>query len=163
MRKLAFFAAALVAGAFSCAPSTGKEAALPLSDPQAFTESVAKIYEETAPGVKAREVAPLQLEIHTERGDFQSYLATAYSACQRHVSGCEDFMRRQVQAMVTEYTAAPSAPTTAELRVTVRPSAYIGDIASVLGDKSDPIAEPLVGDLWVIGVRDEPTTIATLT
>jgi hypothetical protein len=162
MRKFAFVVVALVACLFSALRSNGQEAAPPLSDEQAFTEFAAKIYEETTPGVKARVVAPLWLKIHTGRGDFQAYLNTAYATCQRHGSDCEDFMRRQIKAMATAFTAAPSTPTTAELRVTVRPSSYVDEIAAVSRGKSAPIAEPLVGDLWVIGVRDEPTTIATL-
>jgi hypothetical protein len=161
MQKFALVVAALLSGVFCSVPSNGQEPALRLDDPRVFTESVAKIYEQ-APGVRARVVAPLQLEIHTERGDFRASLDTAYVACQRHVLTCEDFMRHQVMAMTTAFTAAPSALTTAELRVTVRPSSYVDEIALSNGGKSKPIAEPLVGDLWVIGVRDEPTTIATL-
>jgi hypothetical protein len=64
--------------------------------------------------------------------------------------------------MATAFTAAPTALTTAELRVTVRPSVYVDEIAAASREKSPPIAEPLVGDLWVIGVRDQPTTISTI-
>ena len=49
----------------------------------------------------------------------------------------------------------------ADVRVTVRPSSYVDDLAQ-RGDATNFVAEPLIDDLWVIGVRDEPTTIATL-
>jgi len=158
MRKLASAVAALAFGAFS---SSGLETALPLVGEQAFTESVAKLYDQT-PGVKARVVAPLRLVVHTERGDFDAYLNTAFSTCQRNAADCESFIRNQVKAMATAFAAAPRAPTVAALRVTVRPVDYVDQIAAASRDKSPPVAEPLIGDLWVIGVLDEPTTISTI-
>lgn len=162
MRKVAFVVAALLAGLFNPVLSQGQETDLSLAGPQAFAESVAKLYEQTAPGVTARIVAPLELDVHTPQGDFEAYLDTAYSLCHRDLTQCDAFVRRQVAAMSTRFQASRAPLDLSELRVTVRPSSYIDQIAAASRDKSDPIAEPLVGDLWVIGVRDEPTTIATL-
>jgi hypothetical protein len=162
MRKIAFVVAALLAGVIGIASSNGQEADPSLHDKQAFAESVAKIYEQTAPGVTTRVVAALELDVHTPQGDFKAYLDAAYALCHRDLMQCDAFVHKQVEAMTTRFLASSAAPDLSELRVTVRPSSYVDQIASANGGKSDPIAEPLVGDLWVIGVRDEPTTIATL-
>jgi hypothetical protein len=162
MRKIAFVAGALFAGVVGIASSNGQEADPSLYDQQAFAESVAKIYEHTAPGVNASVVAPLELDVHTPRGDFKAYLDAAYAFCHRDLVQCDAFVHNQVKAMTTRFLVSSAPPDLSELRVTVRPSGYVDQITSANSGKSAPIAEPLVGDLWVIGVRDEPTTIATL-
>jgi len=151
--------AAIVAG--GVAPSTGQETGATAADVGDFAAACVKLYEETGPNVAARVVGPLEIEVRTPQGTFTAYLDTLYSFCKRDHSACAGYARSQIAAMTAAFAAGRTAPDLAELRVTVRPSSYIDQMAAA-GGKSDPVAEPLVDDLWVIGVRDRPTTIETL-
>ena len=155
----ALVAAAVVAG--GAAPSAGEEAGAPPTDVNGFAAACAKLYEQTGPSVTARVVGPLEVEVRTPQGAFTAYLDGIYSFCERDRSACASYMRSQIGAAATAFAAGRTSPDLSELRVTVRPSSYVDQLAAA-GGKSDPVAEPLVDDLWVIGVRDRPTTIETL-
>jgi hypothetical protein len=130
-------------------------------DPWAFTETFVKLCREAAPNLKVEIVGPLSLQADTPQGEVDVHLDTIYSACQRDPAGCRPFLKRMVELTAKGFVSARSAATLSQVRVTVRPSSYLDEMAAA-GGKSDVIAEPLVGDLWVHLVRDEPTSIATL-
>jgi hypothetical protein len=161
MRKIAFAAAALAAGLACPASSDGQTSAPTPGDPQAFTEAFVELCREAAPNLKLKIVGPLSLQAETPQGEVSAHLDTVYSACQRDPAGCGPFLNRMVDLMAKGFASARSAATLSQVRVTVRPSSYLDEISEA-GGKSDVIAEPLAGDLWIYVVRDEPTSIATL-
>jgi len=103
----------------------------------------------------------LVLQANTAQGDVSVHLDTIYSACQRDPTGCGPFLTRMVELTAKGFASARPMAKLSQVRVTVRPSSYLDEMAAA-GGKSDVIAEPLVGDLWVYAVRDEATSIATL-
>jgi hypothetical protein len=161
MRKVAFVLAALVAGFVCPAPSGGQSADPSPGDPQAFTETFVKLCREAAPSLKLSIAGPLSLRADTAQGETDVHLDTVYSACQRDPAGCGPFLTRMVELTAKGFASARPMATLSQVRVTVRPSSYLDEMAAA-GGKSDVIAEPLVGDLWVYAVRDEATSIATL-
>lgn len=161
MRKIAFAAVALVAGFLHVAPSEGQSAGPSPGDAQAFTETFANLCRAAAPNLKLTIVGPLSLQTDTALGEVSIHLDTVYSACQRDPAGCGPFLNRMVELTARGFASARPAAILSQVRVTVRPSSYLDEIAAA-GGKSDVIAEPLVGDLWVYAVRDEATSIATL-
>jgi hypothetical protein len=161
MRKIAFVAGALFAGLVCPAPSEGQSSDPAPGDPQAFTETFVELCREAAPNLKLTIVGPLSLQADTAQGDVSIHLDTIYSACQRDPAGCGPFLTRMVELTAKGFASARPMATLSQVRVTVRPSSYLDEMAAA-GGKSDVIAEPLVGDLWVYAVRDEATSIATL-
>lgn len=132
------------------------------TDPAAFTEAVARLYREGPRGVETHIDGPLELTVRSGGREEKVYLATAFSACLRDSPTCAPYLRRHVESM--RAGLQPHAPLSrADIRITVRPSAYVDDmIALTKAAGSEPIAEPLVDDLWMIAVRDGPTTIGTI-
>ena len=161
MRKIAFVACVLFAGLVCPAPSEGQSSDPSPGDPQAFTETFVKLCRETAPNLKLTIVGPLSLQTDTAQGEVNVHLDTVYSACQRDPAGCGPFLTRMVELTAKGFASARPTATLSQVRVTVRPSSYLDEMAAA-GGKSDAIAEPLVDDLWVYAVRDEATSIATL-
>jgi hypothetical protein len=161
MRKIAFVAGVLFASLVCPAPSEGQSSDPSPGDPQAFTETFVKLCRETAPNLKLTIVGPLSLQTDTAQGEVNVHLDTVYSACQRDPAGCGPFLTRMVELTAKGFASARPTATLSQVRVTVRPSSYLDEMATA-GGKSDVIAEPLVGDLWVYAVRDEATSIATL-
>ena len=132
------------------------------ADPAAFTEAVAQLYRSGPRGVETHVDGPLELTVRSAGREEKVYLTTAFSACLRDRPSCAAFVFRQVQAM--KGGLQPHALLSREdIRVTVRPSAYVDDMVALAKPPgSTPVAEPLVDDLWMIAVRDEPTTIETI-
>jgi hypothetical protein len=161
MRKIAFVAGALFAGLVCPASSEGQSSDASPGDPEAFTETFVKLCREAAPNLKLTIVGPLSLQADTAQGEVAVHLDTVYSACQRDPAGCGRFLTRMVELTAKSFASARPAATLSQVRVTVRPSSYLDEMTAA-GGKSDVIAEPLVGDLWVYAVRDEATSIATL-
>ncbi len=161
MRKIAFVVVALAASVFGPASSNGQGIEPLPSDPRAFTEAFVRLCRQAAPSVKLTIVGPLSLQIDAPQGLVSAHLDTVYSICRRDPAGCGDFLSRMVDLTTKGFASAGPAATLSQVRVTVRPSRFLDETAEA-GGKNDPIAEPLVGDLWVIGVRDQPTSIATL-
>jgi hypothetical protein len=91
----------------------------------------------------------------------KAFLDTAYRACVRDRAQCAAVVKRQVEATVSDLAAVWTPPNRADLRVTVRPQAYVDQLEAASG--ADPvIAEPLAEDLWTIAAVDQPKSIRTL-
>jgi hypothetical protein len=129
------------------------------ADAANFTQAMANFYKHYPPGFSVKVRGPLELEIDTPKGPQLVYLQSVYVACLRDKSTCQDAARRQAEALYGFYSSPRQTITVGELRVTVRPQSYIEQMAQHSGS---PIARPLAAGLWVIAVRDEPTTISTL-
>jgi len=131
------------------------------SDADGFTAAIARLYRERAPDLETRIVGPLELTVKSASGVEKVYLNAIFSACARNRDSCAMIVARQVEAM-NGGLVARSAPALSEIRITVRPSAYVDELVALRPAGEEVVAEPLVDDLWMLGVRDEPTTIATL-
>ena len=131
------------------------------SDADGFTAAIARLYREHAPDLETRIVGPLELAVKSASGVEKVYLNAIFSACARNRDSCAMIVARQVEAM-NGGLVARSAPALSEIRITVRPSAYVDELVALRPAGEEVVAEPLVDDLWMLGVRDEPTTIATL-
>jgi hypothetical protein len=131
-------------------------------DPTAFTEAVARLYREGPEILETHVDGPLALTVRLGGREEKINLANVFLACQRDRPSCAASVFHQVQAM--KAALGPRAPLSREdVRITVRPSAYVDDlIVATKRVGSTPVAEPLVDDLWMIAVRDEPTTIETI-
>jgi hypothetical protein len=128
-------------------------------DARGFTEAVANLYARAEPDAQVMVKGPLELEIRAPKGVRRAALAMLFSRCQGDRSDCAADAEREARATVESAGAPASAPTLAQLRVTVRPSTYVDQLGAEAGD---PVAEPLVDDLWIVGVKDQPSTIAAL-
>jgi hypothetical protein len=152
---------ALVAAAFVVALANSGHAQDVPTDPAAFTEAVARLYREGPQGVEARIDGPLELTIRLAGHEEKIYLNTAFSLCLRDHTACPGFLVRQTEAM--RVAVKPHrTPVAAEVRITVRPSAYLNNFLAAKRADQPVVAEPLVDDLWMLGVRDQPTTIEML-
>ncbi len=67
-----------------------------------------------------------------------------------------------VEEIAASHNEASKPVERSALRVVVRQTEYVNEIKAHLGSSGDPIAEPVCGDLWTIGVVDQPTTIRVL-
>jgi len=161
MRKIAFVAGALFVCLVSPSLPEDQNSGRSPGDPQAFTESFVALCRAATPNLKLKIVGPLSLQADTAQGEVSVHLDTVYSACQRDPAGCGPFLNRMVELTAKGFASTRAAATLSQVRVTVRPSSYLDEMAAA-GGKSDVIAEPLVGDLWIYAVRDEATSIATL-
>jgi len=131
-------------------------------DPTVFTEAVARLYREGPKAVETQVDGPLALTIRLGGREAKVNLANVFLACQRDRPSCAASVFRHVEGM--KAALGPRAPlSSADIRMTVRPSAYVDELV-VAGKRvgSAPVAKPLVDDLWMIAVRDEPTTIETI-
>lgn len=131
------------------------------TDPAAFTEAVARLYRAGTPGLDVRVDGPLELTVRSSGREEKVYLNTVFSFCLRDRASCAEFLARNVEAMKVGLQPR-GAPSPGDVRITVRPSAYLDDLLAAERSGQAPVAEPLVEDLWMLGVRDEPTTIEML-
>jgi hypothetical protein len=130
------------------------------ADQDVFAREVAKVYERA--GLAAEVVGRLELEVASPDGGVaKAFLDTVYRACVRDRAQCATLVERQVEATAANLAYVSTPPKLSDLRVTVRPQAYVDQLEAASG--ADPvIAEPLAGELWVIGAIDQPKSIRTL-
>jgi hypothetical protein len=131
-------------------------------DEDGFTAFVAKLTEKAYPDGTVTIAGPLHLEIKRGEESWASYLSTLYSYCRRNPAGCEATVAEQVQQLAVAKMAKPTPPEASALRVVIRPSAYVAQIAQRLGGNDKPSAKRIVGNLWVVAVLDHPTTVSIL-
>jgi hypothetical protein len=143
---------------FGCFACRGRRSSSRSRRLHGFRRETEKAY----PGGTVAITAPLYLDIRRGKERWSSYLFTIYSYCKRNPTSCEAAAIEQVQQLAVANMATPGAPEASALRVVVRPSAYVAQVAQTLGGKDKPIAKPIVGDLWMIAVLDHPTTISIL-
>ena len=70
-------------------------------------------------------------------------------------------VRQHVADITSYYAHRDDALDSKTLRIAVRPAGYIAQARKLWGENALP-ARPLVGDLWIVGVADMPTTIRML-
>lgn len=155
----------LAMAALLCAVPAGMDRARSQSadsvgSPEAFTARVAALFREVSPDFAVTTVAPLRLSVKSEHGAQGVYLDRIYGVCLNDPPHCEPSLLRLVAATAMNLRSPNSPTTISDLRITVRPMVYVDQIARLAGE---PVAEPLVDDLWTVLVADRPTEITTLT
>ena len=148
--------AAAVAGAISAL------AASPPSDPAGFTAFVVQKFHAARPTDEIKVIGELQLDIKAPAGEFTTDLHTVRSACERMPDRCEEIVTEHV-ANLSAFHGAPLSPLhAAQLRVVVRPAAFVEGMRRVAPPGAEPVAAPLAGGLWLIGAADMQTTVMLL-
>jgi uncharacterized protein YtpQ (UPF0354 family) len=157
MRPIIF----LFIGLLSTAVADAREArGIPKSAP-AFTKFVAKFIQEALPSAKVTVAGRLRLDVEAPNGGHTTDLHNLYSTCQRAPDTCDEEVTAFVANAVYSYKEKDTGPSRGQLRIVVRPSAYVA--AMRVNPKRDrPIAVPFVGDYWLIAVADHPTSIVML-
>jgi len=131
-------------------------------DEDGFTSYVAKAFEKTHPGASVTVEGPLQLKVKRGREIWSSYLFTIYSYCLRSPDTCAAAVAVHAEQIAAAHKSDTTPIEASALRVIVRQTEYVEQIAKNLAGKGDPIAEPIVGDLWAIAVIDRPETVIIL-
>jgi hypothetical protein len=124
-----------------------------------FTDRVAQAVNALQANDEARAVAPLRLEIRGPDGVKEINLERVYKSCKGDHTTCRAAFLKLLGEIPEAGASFAAAPKAEQVRVIVRPTAYVEPLSSSAGE---PVAEPLADDLWVVAVRDAPTSIATL-
>jgi hypothetical protein len=130
-----------------------------LVDTDAFTAHVAALYRRALPSATIKIIGPLTLSISGPSSPTQANIDSAYSFCLRNPQRCEQVLASYVTKMAIAFSQAAQPVTREKLRAIVRPSAKVSIAEQKFKGKGDPIAAPLVGDLWVMCAIDAPTAI----
>lgn len=144
----------------ACKPSWGQAQGVP-REPDGFTSYVAGRMRVLAPDLPVKITGRLALEA----GDSDAhdlYLDRLFDVCGRNPEDAVELVDRFVQGMAAEIRAPQNAATRDVLRVIVRPQSYLKMELDSLAGRAAPVAAPLVGDLWLLGACDLPTTIRML-
>jgi hypothetical protein len=158
------FALFLSTASFSIqAGAEGAEASEHLNDASAFTAYAAELVGKTLPGAKAKIIGSLTLSISDLPGgrSAQMNLESVYTYCLRVPDACEPRLAAHIAQMLTAFSAIAPIKR-ADLRAIVRTRAYVESAQRMYKGQGDPVAEPLVGDLWVLCAVDLPGAIQTL-
>lgn len=145
--------------------STGRPAlAGPVpSDQAGFTAYLAQAFQAALPGATVAVSGPLALTVTPAGGDpHQAPLDNVHSLCLRVPPACDRAVADHVAAMSASFAEPVPRADRAAVRAVVRPADYVEQIRETLKGKGDPVAVPLVGDLWLVAVLDRPTAIQVM-
>ena len=161
-RLLVAMAAAILC-LFASFPSQAREKAIPKTADK-FTAYMADRFSDALPSVKASIKGPLELEVVSPKGRQQVFLNRVWDFCERDRRNCRkevDSFLANMPSVVLE-TTDDSKPS--DIRVVVRPSAYVEQLRKLGADRADykGVFRPFAGDLWMICVLDMPHGVATL-
>ncbi|MGP0061733.1 MAG: hypothetical protein ACLPID_20895 [Beijerinckiaceae bacterium] len=155
------FALGLILAAFSVIPQSAAANQVPL-DENGFTAYVAKAFQDTHPGFSITVAGPLHLKVQRGGDVWSSYLFTLYSFCLRNPDTCEPHVVIHAEQMAEAHKDADAHIEASALRIMVRQTAYVDQIAANLKGRGDPVVEPIAGDLWIVAVIDRPSTVGIL-
>jgi len=135
------------------------EAVFPL-DPDGFTRSLAQALNSAGVPEPVRIVSPLTLKSRGANGtDMQINLDRVYSACQGDHVRCKEFVERFVVGTGDSLRLAYTPPTPADLRVVVRPAAYIhGNAGFALQVTPNSLPDGLIALIYA----DQPRVMRTV-
>jgi hypothetical protein len=141
----------------------GAEAFEYLKDASAFTAYAAELVGRALPPAKAKIIGSLTLSISDLPGgrSAQMNLESIYSYCLRDPDACQARLAAHI-AQITKALGDIAPVKREDLRAIVRTSAYVESAQRMYKGQGDPVAEPLVGDLWVLCAVDLPGAIQTL-
>ena len=124
-----------------------------------FTDRVAQAVNALRANEEAHAVAPLRLEVRGPDGVKAINLERVYKSCKGDHASCRTAFLKLLGEIPETGASFAAAPKAEQVKVIVRPSGYVEPLSS---KASDPVAEPLADDLWILAVRDAPTSISTL-
>lgn len=129
------------------------------ADEAGFTNYVARAFSLALHDSEVWVKGPLRLSIKPASGGegFAADLHTTYSYCQRNPEDCDRAVAKQVEQMSAAFQQASTPLDRKTLRAVVRTTAYIDKLRQALAGKGEPVAAPLIADLWVTCVFDLPT------
>lgn len=129
------------------------------TDEAGFTSYVARAFSLALHDSEVWVKGPLRLSIKPASGGegFAADLHTTYSYCQRNPEDCERAVAIQVAQMSAAFKQSGTPLDRKTLRAVVRTTAYIDKLRQALAGKGEPVAAPLIADLWVTCVFDLPT------
>jgi hypothetical protein len=146
------------------ATSPALAASVPL-DAEPFTQYVARAFEKALPDADVTVSGPLHLSITAADGSASaSFLGELHDYCKRNPDDCRKAIGEYVADMSPTYRDEPEpekGPTT--VTFVVRPQRYVDELNRETAKQGGPIAEQLVGDLWIIAANDQPKTIEMMT
>ena len=149
-------------GAMAClSPSFAAAASRPafLKDAKAFTARAAELFAQAAPQAKVTIKGPLTLSIDAPGAPAVATLDSAYSFCLRNPDDCERGLLSYVGKLAATFETPTAPPESSKLRAIVRPAGYVETYKKLYSRQGGPVAEPLVGDLWVLCALDLPGAV----
>lgn len=148
---------------FMCADlaSAAPAVSIPM-DESGFTAFLAQAFRKAQPDAVVTVEGPLLLKTQGKDNSWTTSLANIYSYCQRHKDDCAARAALFVIELSEAHEDNLKPVTRSDLRIVVRIASYVDAIKKKMGDDDEPVAEPICGDLWTLGVVDRPTTIRYL-
>ena len=142
------------------APAQGGDAPY-LSDERTFTAYIAQLMTRALPTGKTQIKGPLTLTIDgLPDGEIQMNLDSLYSYCRRAPEDCDPQTQAYIARSATSFRKMMAPLQLADLRAVIRDSGYVENGEKLYHDKL--IAEPLIGDLWIVCVVDMPGAMRIL-
>jgi hypothetical protein len=142
-----------------CPPAAADQVPL---DEAGFTAFVAKVFQKKHSDASVTVTGPLRLNIKAANENWASYLFTLYSYCTRNPATCEEHIVIHAEQIAASHKDEAAPREAIDLRIVVRQKIYVDQIAASLAGRGKPVAEPIVGDLWLLAVFDRPTTVSFL-
>jgi len=120
----------------------------------AFTERAAALLRAKLGSQSVVVAEPLTLKV----GDLQANLDRVWGYCRANVAGCDGELQRYVQAVVDIHQKSPAPVTREEVRVAIRPVAYLENLRHDASDKAKPapLFRPLADGLVALPFVDSP-------
>jgi uncharacterized protein YtpQ (UPF0354 family) len=134
------------------------------TDAGGFTSYAAAAFSEALPDNKVTIKGPLLLEIGPEPHRIAMSLGNAHDFCLRDPQNCDRATREFVANSVAAMKETSADPRKEDIRVVVRGAAYVQQVLGLAAVKADlkPLARPIAGDIWLLGVIDRQHAIAVL-
>ena len=144
------------------APARGGEGRY-LSDERTFTAYIAQLVTRAMPAGKVTVKEPLTLTIDGQAsGLVQINLDSLYSYCRRAPEDCDRQAETYVGRASDLFHRMAKPLERSDLRAIVRDNAYVEGFRKLYNGQGEPVAEGLVGDLWVLCVVDMPGSMQIL-
>ncbi|HLW93702.1 MAG TPA: hypothetical protein VKS78_20700 [Roseiarcus sp.] len=142
----------------------GAEPPAYLKDATAFTTHTAELAPRALPAAKVEiKGPPLTLMIDgLAAGSIQMNLDSVYSYCRRAPDDCDERLAAQVAQAMALFNRMKTPLQQSDLRAIVRTTAYVEGAEELYKAQGDLVAEPLVGDLWILCVVDMPGAMQIL-
>lgn len=133
------------------------------SDQAGFTADMARRFAAALPGAAVSAKGPLTLTVALD-GDNRLELAldTLWRQCQAAPAQCDAVANEHVGRVVAIISQGGPAAERAALIAVVRTADYVEQIRRSLSGQGEPVAAPLVGDLWLVAAVDHPDSIEIL-
>lgn len=133
-------------------------------DATAFTAHVADAIRKELPNGSVTVTETRTIDVKSGAASLKVSLDNLSSECARNESKCDDAIRNFVAVVKTAALRDPAAAINkADIRVVVRPKAYVDELGSAAKDSGEgPIVGLVAGDVWFVCVIDQPQNTISL-